>query len=71
MFSLSVPEVALLLLWAAGVVCAVAGTLSKRFTVRESIVAIAIAVFIPVIGAVGAIALYVIRRKSTHLTAAS
>ena len=69
MFGLSVVEVALLLLWAVGVACAVAGAMSGVFTVRDTIVGIAIALFIPVIGSVGAIALYVSRRSSIRTRA--
>ena len=43
MFGLGVPEVAVLLLWAAGVACAVGGTLSKVFGVRDGILALAVA----------------------------
>ena len=56
MFGLGIPEVVVLLLWAAGVACAVAGTRSKVFGVRGGIVAMAIAVLVPGLGSVGVIA---------------
>jgi hypothetical protein len=70
MFGLNVIEVAVLLLWAIGITCALVGTFTGVFSVREAIVAIAIALFIPIIGSVGAILLYVIRRAAvgTHAT---
>lgn len=62
MFSLSAVEVAFMLLWVVGVGVAVLGALSKVFTVREAIVAIALALFVPVVGSVAAIVLYAKRR---------
>ena len=69
MFDLSVVEVAVLLLWAVGIACAVAGAMSRAFTVRDAIVGVGIALFIPVIGSIGAIALYVSRRASIRTRA--
>jgi len=64
MFGLGVPEVAVLLLWAAGVACAVGGTLSKVFGVRDGILALAVAAFIPVLGSIGVIAWYLTCRSA-------
>lgn len=64
MFGLSAVEVVLLLLWTVGIVCAVLGALSRVFSVRDTIVAFAIALFIPVIGSIGAVALYAARRAA-------
>lgn len=73
MFGVSAVEAAVLLLWAAGVIFAVVGALSRAFSVRDTIVAIAIALFVPVIGSIGAIALYayVTRRAPRRVQRAS
>ena len=59
MFGFSAMVLVPLLLWTIGIVFAVVGAFSKVFDVGETIVAIAIALFVPVIGSIGAVALYI------------
>ena len=59
MFGFSAMVLVSLVLWTIGIVFAVVGAFSKVFDVGETIVAIAIALFVPVIGSIGAVALYI------------
>ena len=52
-------EAVTLVLWVLGIAFAVIGVFSKVFDLRETIVAIAIALFAPVVGSIGAVALYI------------
>ena len=64
-------ELAALLLWVLGVTCAVLGSTSRLFSVRETIVAMAVSLVVPVIGSLAAVCLYWSRRTAAGTHTAS
>ena len=64
-FGLGAPEVISLIIWGLGVTCVIVAAALRRLTVRETIVALVVAVFIPVLGAIAAI-VFVTARWRRH-----
>jgi uncharacterized membrane protein YkgB len=68
MLELGAVEAIFLVVWLTGIACAVAGRLSGRFSAREAIVALAVALLVPVVGSLGAIGLLAVERRVATAT---
>lgn len=63
MLGLGAPEVLLLLIIAAGVLIPLGAALTNRLSAREAVIALAAAIFVPVVGSIAAILITVGRAR--------
>lgn len=63
MFDLSAPEVLVLLMIAAGVLVPLGAALTNRLSARDAVIALAAAIFVPVLGSIVAIVITATRAR--------
>lgn len=63
MFDLSAPEALVLLMIAAGVLVPLGAALTNRLSAREAVIALAAAIFVPVLGSIAAILITATRAR--------
>jgi hypothetical protein len=65
MFGLGPWEVAFILIYLAGIACAVSGALTKRFGVRETVGALILSLAVPVLGSLLVVAMLISKLGET------